>query len=71
MVKPPSYPGSISRPVLVAIAIGVAVIALVAALVWRPLAMSIHLAPHPRQRALRTWVQDGAYSAAGNLARAP
>lgn len=47
MAEPPDRRGSISRSVLVAIAIGIAVIALVAALVWRPLATSLHLALAP------------------------
>ncbi len=45
MAEPPDRYGSISWPVLVAIVIGVAVIVVVAALVWRPLAASLHLAP--------------------------
>lgn len=43
MAEPPDRHGSISRSVLVAIAIGIAVIALV----WRPLATSLHLALAP------------------------
>jgi hypothetical protein len=47
MAEPPDRRGSISGPVHVAIAIGIAVVAVVAALVWQSLATSLHLAPAP------------------------
>jgi hypothetical protein len=71
VAEPPDRHGSISRPVLVGIVIGIVMIALIAALVWRPLATSLHLAPAP------TPMRGGhpnvirEHAVAASLARAP
>lgn len=47
MARPPEQRRPIFRMIMLALVIGVVVLALVAALVWRPLASSLHLNPAP------------------------
>jgi hypothetical protein len=67
----PDRRGSISLPVLVAIVIGIAVIAVVTALVWRPLATSLHLAPVPMPTRGGHQADLHDHAAAASSARAP
>ena len=71
MAEPPDRNGSISRPVLVGIAIGIAVTAMVAVLVWRPLATSLHLAPAPTPMPHGHPIDACYHAIAASLARAP
>lgn len=71
MAEPPDRHGSISRSVLVAIAIGVAVIAVVATLVWRPLATSLRLAPVPTPMRGGQPIDARDHTVAASTARAP
>jgi len=47
VAKPPEQRRPVTRLLLVVLAIGVAALALIAALVWRPLISSLHLGPAP------------------------
>ena len=71
MAEPLDRHGSISRPVLVAIVISIVALALVAALVWRPLARSLHLAlvPTPMPGGHRSVIRE--HAVAASPARAP
>jgi hypothetical protein len=57
--------------VLVAIAIGIAVIAVVAVLVWRPLAASLHAAPVPMPMRGGHSIDARDHAVAASPARAP
>ena len=47
MARPPEQRRPVTRLVVAALAIGLAVLALIAALVWRPLVSSLYLGPAP------------------------
>jgi hypothetical protein len=71
VARPPEPRRPVIRLIVVALAIGLAVVALIAALVWRPLATSLNLGPAPAlARAGHALAADTAPVSAG-LARAP
>jgi hypothetical protein len=71
VARPPEQHRPAIRLLLVALAIGLAALALIAALVWRPLISSLHLGPAPARARAGDTIATALNPATAGAARAP